>query len=64
MGKQPNDFVPVKYSSEGGAETNVTANLLLGGLFGLFLYQIYRSMHGRGGLKGPGKGTGASGDKG
>jgi len=37
MGKMPNDFVPVKYSSEGANQNNPMANLLVGGLFALFL---------------------------
>lgn len=52
MGKMPNDFVPVKYSSDSSNQSNAFGNLLLGGLFGLFLLQIYRSMHGRGGAGG------------
>lgn len=61
MGKQPNDFVPVKYASYGSESNNQYMNLLIGGLFAAFLFQIYRSMHGKGG---PGKGAGGSGQGG
>lgn len=39
------------------------ANVLIGGLFALFLFQIYRSMHGKGGAgnKGANKGSGSQG---
>jgi len=67
MGKVPNDFVPVKYASDHG-QSNPATTLLVGGLFALFLIQIYRSMHGRGGTgggsKGTGKGSGGSGGSG
>lgn len=49
MGKTPNDFVPVKYASESSqAQGNPMLNFMVGGLFLLLLFQLYRSMHGKG----------------
>lgn len=55
MGRNPAEFIPVKYTnqSEEGMGTFMM-NMLVGSLFVLFFYQIYKS--GRGG-----KGTGAKG---
>ena len=61
MGKVPNEFVPVKYASEASmSNNNAMVNFMIGGLFLIFMIQIYRSMHGRGtgGAKGPGKSSG------
>jgi len=59
MGKVPNEFVPVKYANEASlTENNVMMNFMIGGLFLALMFQIYRSMHGKGGSKGPGKGPG------
>lgn len=49
MGKVPNEFVPVKYANESSQSSNNTLiNLTIGGCFGLLLFQLYRSMHGKG----------------
>lgn len=67
MGKVPNEFVPVKYASEASLNQNNTMlTFMIGGLFVVFLMQIYKSMHGKGGAKGPGgtmKGQGQSGQQ-
>lgn len=68
----PNDFVPVKYASEASqSQNNASLNFFIGSLFLIFLLQIYRSMHGRGGPgsggaggSGINKGTGSSGSGG
>lgn len=61
MGKVPNEFVPVKYANEASlTENNAMMNFMIGGLFLALMFQIYRSMHGKGGSKGTGKGTGKS----
>lgn len=68
MGKVPNEFVPVKYANEASMQQNSPAmNMLVGGLFLALMLQIYRSMHGKGGSKGTGKGAagkGSSSDQG
>ncbi|CDW88581.1 afg3-like protein 2 [Stylonychia lemnae] len=62
MGKMPNDFVPVKYASEASqSQNNTMLNFFIGGLFIVFLMQIYRSMHGKGG---PGASGGQNASKG
>ena len=39
MGKQPNEFIPVKYSNQSeDAFGNIMINLMVGGLFLLFFY--------------------------
>jgi hypothetical protein len=60
MGRNPAEFIPVKYTnqSEESAGTFMM-NMLVGGLFVLFFYQIYKS--GRGGKGVGGKGTGSAG---
>lgn len=58
MGKVPNEFVPVKYASEASqSQSNAMVNFMIGGLFLMFMIQIYRSMHGKGGAKGTGTGV-------
>jgi AFG3 family protein len=67
MGKVPNEFVPVKYANEASMQQSSGAmNLMIGGLFLALMLQIYRSMHGKGGAKGTGKGAAgkSSGDQG
>jgi len=55
MGKVPQEFVPVKYANESSqGQGNVMLNFLIGSLFVLLLFQLYRSMHG-------GKGSGTKG---
>jgi len=60
MGRNPAEFIPVKYQnhSEEGAGTFMM-NMLIGSLFVLFFYQIYKA--GRGGKGLGGKGTGVKG---
>lgn len=49
MGKVPNEFVPVKYASESSmAQGNTMMNFFIGSLFALLIFQLYRSMHGKG----------------
>jgi len=44
MGRQPNEFVPVKYTNQSEEQvTNVMFKILVGGLFLMFFYQIYKS---------------------
>ena len=64
MGKQPHEFIPVKYTNQSEEQMgNFMMNLLIGGLFGLFLYQILKSRNqgGSGGIGGAAKGTGKTG---
>ena len=57
MGKQPNEFIPVKYSNQSeDAFGNIMINLMVGGLFLLFFYQIYKNRKTGGLGKGPTKG--------
>ncbi len=59
MGKVPNEFVPVKYANEHQKmQNNTFVNTMVGGVFALFLIQLYRTMHGKGPKNGPGA-TGA-----
>ena len=53
MGRNPNEFIPVKYTnqSEEGMGTFMM-NMLVGGLFVLFFYQIYKSGKAGGASKG------------
>ena len=49
MGRQPNEFIPVKYKNQSEeAFTNTLLNLMIGGLFIAFLYQIYKNRGGKG----------------
>ena len=44
MGRQPHEFVPVKYTNQGEEQvTNMLFKILVGGLFLMFFYQIYKS---------------------
>lgn len=62
MGRQPHEFVPVKYNNQSEEQMgNLMMNLLVGSLFLLFFYQIYRNRNGGGAA---GKGTGKTGGKG
>ena len=58
MGRNPSEFIPVKYTnqSEEGMGTFMM-NLLIGSLFIMFFYQIYKSGKGKGGLGGGTKGS-------
>jgi hypothetical protein len=61
MGRQPNEFIPVKYSNQSeDSMSNVLLNVMVGSLFLLFFYQIYKNR--KGGL-GSGGSSGASGKK-
>lgn len=56
MGKDPNNFVPVKYGiSE--QDANPATNMMVGMSFLLLLMLIYRAMHGRNGKTGTGSKT-------
>ena len=47
MGKQPNDFVPLKFASESPSDgQNTLMYLLLLGMCGLFMYQVYKGSKG------------------
>jgi len=49
MGKTPQEFIPLKYSNESDqVNTNLVVNLLVGGLFGLFLYQVIKGRNNKG----------------
>lgn len=53
MGKTPQEFVPLKYSNESEqSSSNLLLNVVIAGLFGLFMYQIWK---GRAPKKGSGK---------
>lgn len=57
MGKQPHEFVPVKYTNQSEEQMgNYMMNLLIAGLVIVFFAQIYRNRNQGGGAKG-GKGT-------
>lgn len=61
MGKTPQEFVPLKYSNESEqSSSNLFLNITIAGLFGLFMYQIWK---GRTPKKGPGKKGSSSGSK-
>ena len=62
MGKVPNEFVPVKYANDASKNNNnPMVNVAVGSLFALFLFQIYRSMHGKGGTSGKGQSKSSGG---
>jgi hypothetical protein len=47
MGKQPNEFIPVKYTNQG--EDSLSANLMnvaIGAMFVAFFYSIYKGRNG------------------
>lgn len=61
MGKTPQEFIPLKYSNESDqVNSNVALNLIIAGLFGLFMWQVLKSRKGTG-L--PGSKKSASGKK-
>lgn len=44
MGKQPHEFIPIKYSNQGeDSFGNMAFNLMIGSLFLLFFYSIYKN---------------------
>ena len=59
MGKDPSQFVPIKYGAGMDGEQFPIVNFLIGSLFVLLLIRLYRSTHGKGT-----KGSGASKSKG
>ena len=60
MGRNPAEFIPVKYTNQSEESTGTfMMNMLIGSLFVLFFYQIYKA--GRGGKGLGGKGTGSAG---
>lgn len=65
MGKTPQEFVPLKYSNESEqSSSNLFLNFLIAGLFGLFMYQIWKGRNpkgGKGGTKKGGSGKSGSG---
>jgi len=65
MGKQPNEFIPVKYTNQGEEQySNILLNVMIGSMLLLFFYQIYKGKTG-GGPGQPGKkGTGKDAQKG
>jgi len=53
MGKSPQQFVPVKYANTADNDgMNPAVNYIIGGAFLLLLFQLYRTMHGKGGSTG------------
>lgn len=56
MGRQPGDFIPVKYSNQTDKTSGqIFLNVAIGGLFLMLIYSIYKN---RGAGQGPlGKGT-------
>mmetsp|Transcript_5202 Transcript_5202/g.8039 ORF Transcript_5202/g.8039 Transcript_5202/m.8039 type:complete len:465 (+) Transcript_5202:518-1912(+) len=60
MGKSPQEFVPLKYASDAEQGSNKQLNWLIGGAFLLLLFQLYRSIHGKGGPKATGGSSGSS----
>lgn len=65
MGKNLNEFIPVKYSNQSeDGESNPAFRLAVGGAFVLLCIQIYRTLHGGkaggGGITG-GRGLGGKG---
>ena len=60
MGKDPSQFVPIKYGSGMDGETFPVINLLIGSLFILMLARLYRTTHGKG-KTGSGKSTSSKG---
>ncbi len=59
MGRNPSEFIPVKYTNQSEEEMGTfLMNMLVGSLFVVFLYQIYKSGRAGGAAKG---GKGASG---
>ncbi len=47
MGRAPNQYIPVKYSNRSDTDMNsMMLNLLVGGMAGLFLYQMYKGRNG------------------
>lgn len=53
MGRQPSEFVAIKYNNQSSEQvSNTVMNLLIGSLFLLFFYQIYKNRNGGAGSAG------------
>ena len=62
MGKNFNEYIPVKYSNQTeGAEENPAFRIAVGAAFVMLCVQIYRTLHGGGKAGGIGSGTGLGG---
>ena len=48
MGKDPSQFVPIKYGSADDNQPIPSINFLIGGMFVLLLLRLYRQTHGKG----------------
>ena len=56
MGRQPEHFIPVKYANQSEQNMgNIAFNVLIGGMFLLFFYQVYKGKKGGAGQKPGGK---------
>lgn len=50
MGRQPNEFIPVKYTNQSVEQySNVLLNVLVGSMFLLFFYQVFKNKNQPGG---------------
>jgi len=48
MGKNTNNFIPVKYSNSSDENTNaIIINMFVGALFVAFFYNIYKNRNGK-----------------
>ena len=49
MGKTPQEFIPLKYSNESDqVSSNLALNMIIASMFGLFMWQIFKSRKGSG----------------
>lgn len=48
MGKDPAQFVPVKYGPGIDGNSAPMVNVIIGGMFVFMLFKLYQSMHGKG----------------
>lgn len=63
MGKQPSEFVPIKYSNmaDDEADANPMLRLAIGTAFVALCVQLYRTLHGKGGSSGASSTMGKTG---
>jgi len=62
MGRDPNNFVPIKYGPADEQTNSPVMNMMIGGSFIMLMVLIYRSMHGgKGGSSGSKSSKGSSG---
>ena len=62
MGKTPQEFVPLKYSNESEqSSSNLFLNFIIAGLFGLFMWQIWKGRNPKSGTGGAKKSSGSKG---